>query len=182
MARFYLGLIVVLGLMGSLLGRMNSVSPSSGRSSAENPYFDAVKSRETSLAGGGESRGITTSSDGAVELERSHDGHFYADVQINGASVRALVDTGASGIALSREDARTAGLATSIGMPDVVGRGADGDVHGEIVTLDSVTLGHKTAEDMQAVVLNSGEMTLLGQNFLSKFDSVEIRGDTMVLR
>ena len=97
-------------------------------------------------------------------------------------SVRALIDTGASGIALSRDDALSAGLATSIGMPDVVGRGADGDVFGEHVTLDAVALGHRTAEDMSAVVLNSGEQTLLGQSFLSKFESVEIRGDKMVLR
>jgi aspartyl protease family protein len=120
--------------------------------------------------------------EGTVQLNRSADGHFYADVQINGAQVHALVDTGASGIALSRSDARSAGLATSLAMNEVVGRGADGDVFGERVTLDKVTLGHRSAEDLAAVVLNSGEQTLLGQNFLNQFDSVEIRGDTMVLR
>jgi aspartyl protease family protein len=93
-----------------------------------------------------------------------------------------LVDTGATQIALSREDARSAGLATSIGMPAVVGRGADGDVHGEIATLDSVSLGPKTVEGLSAVVLNSGEQSLLGQSFLSKFDHVKIEGDRMVLR
>ena len=124
----------------------------------------------------------TTVADGTVELRRSGDGHFYADVAINGSTIRALVDTGATAIALSREDARSAGIATSIGMPNVVGEGADGDVYGEVVTLDSVALGHKTAEDMPAVVLNSGQQTLLGQSFLARFESVEIRGDTMVLR
>jgi aspartyl protease family protein len=126
--------------------------------------------------------GTTTVSDGMIELQRSSDGHFYADVQINGATIHALVDTGASEIALSRADASSAGLATSIGMPQVVGEGADGDIHGEVVKLDRVTLGHKTAEGMSAVVLSSGEQSLLGQSFLSKFDSVEIRGDLMVLR
>ena len=125
---------------------------------------------------------ITAPEDGTVELRRSGDGHFYADVAINGSTVRALVDTGASAIALSREDARSAGIATSVGMPNVVGEGADGEVYGEIVTLESVALGHRTAEDMPAVVLNSGQQTLLGQSFLARFDSVEIRGDTMVLR
>jgi aspartyl protease family protein len=120
--------------------------------------------------------------DGSVRLQRDANGHFYADVQINGASVRALVDTGASIIALSRADARKAGLATSIAMPEVIGRGADGDVRGESVTLDSVSLGQTRAEKLDAVVLNAGEQTLLGQNFLSKFDSVEIQGDRMLLR
>ena len=119
---------------------------------------------------------------GTVQLERSYDGHFYADVKVNGATVHALVDTGASAIALTREDARNAGIATSIGMPNVVGQGADGEVFGEQVTLDSVALGHRSVEGMQAVVLNSGQQTLLGQSFLSKFESVEIRGDRMILR
>ena len=124
----------------------------------------------------------TTTSDGSVELQRENDGHFYADVQINGSNIRALVDTGATEIALSRADASSAGIATSIGMPEVIGEGADGAVHGEVVTIDRISLGPKTAEGMPAVVLNQGGETLLGQSFLSKFDSVEIHGDTMVLK
>jgi predicted aspartyl protease len=50
------------------------------------------------------------------------------------------------------------------------------------VTLDRVSLGNATAENMPAVVLNAGEQSLLGQSFLSHFDSVEIRGDQMVLK
>jgi aspartyl protease family protein len=119
---------------------------------------------------------------GTVELDREPDGHFYADVDVNGATLHMLVDTGASAIALSREDARSAGIATSIGMPDVIGRGADGDVHGEVATLDRVSLGEKTAEGLPAVILNSGEQSLLGQSFLSKFDRVEIEGDKMLLQ
>jgi predicted aspartyl protease len=64
----------------------------------------------------------------------------------------------------------------------VVGEGADGEVHGEIVHLDRVSLGSKSAEGLPAVVLNAGGQSLLGQRFLSKFDSVEIHGDTMVLK
>ena len=121
-------------------------------------------------------------STGAVELHRQADGHFYADVEVNGAMLHMLVDTGATEIALSRDDAHSAGLATSIGMQEVIGRGADGDVRGEITTLDRVSLGQKTAEDIPAVVLDSGEQSLLGQSFLSKFDHVEIEGDRMLLQ
>ena len=120
--------------------------------------------------------------DGSLALDREADGHFYADVRINGNPVHMLIDTGASGIALSRDDARAAGLATSIGMPDVVGEGADGAVHGEYVKLDRVELGPLSASDLDAVVLNSGQQSLLGQSFLSKYASVQIEGDRMVLR
>lgn len=120
--------------------------------------------------------------DGSIELSREGDGHFYADVRINGAPIRMLIDTGASGIALSREDAQMAGLATPIGMSDVVGEGASGEVHGQWVRLDRVELGPLSASGLDAAILDGGQQSLLGQSFLRKFGKVQIEDDKMVLR
>jgi aspartyl protease family protein len=180
MIRGYLTSIVVIGVFASIAGGIVS-APSASSSSGDRPRLVAGKA-SSDWSSGTVASAVTEPTDGSVRLERESNGHFYADVQVNGAIINALVDTGASGIALSREDARKAGLATSIGMPNVIGQGADGEVYGEIVTLDSVSLGGTTVEGLQAMVLNSGEQTLLGQDFLAKFDSVEIHGDTMVLR
>lgn len=117
----------------------------------------------------------------AVTLERQWDGHFYADAEVNGQTIHFLVDTGASVIALSREDARRAGIATSIAMPEVVGEGASGDVHGEVARIDRISLGPASDRDIPAIILDDGNQSLLGQSFLSKFASVQIRGDTMIL-
>ena len=171
--------IFVLGL-GMFSAMLSNGSRSSRASAFEPKSGEAATASDSSYAVEDPDNGSVE--DGAVKLERNPDGHFYVDVEINGSRIHALVDTGASGIALSRQDARNAGLAPSIGMNEVIGRGADGDVHGEVVRLDKVSLGHRTAEDMPAIVLDSGEQSLLGQSFLSKFDAVEIRGDTMVLR
>lgn len=116
-----------------------------------------------------------------LELERQPDGHFYAEVRVNNVPVRFLVDTGASGIALTRDDARRAGLAVSAGMYDVVGQGASGEVRGEHVMLDRVELGRAKVERTHAVILDSGHHSLLGQSFLREF-TVEIAGDRMRLR
>jgi predicted aspartyl protease len=67
-------------------------------------------------------------------------------------------------------------------MNDVVGEGADGAVHGQYVRLDRVELGPLTAEGLPAIILNSGGQSLLGQSFLSRFSSVHIEGDKMILR
>ena len=168
----YLVVVLLLGMFAAMAGRL----PSHGGSAPPTVVVMNVGGAERSA------EAAQSESDGAVELQRNDDGHFYADVQINGATVHALVDTGASGIALSRDDARKAGIATSIGMNDVIGRGADGDVRGEYVTVDKISLGSASAEHIDAIVLNSGEQSLLGQEFLAKFNSVEIHGDTMVLR
>jgi len=175
MFRSWLILVVVIGMVSSMVTTCAS-QRRPATSSAQSVSSDAAGFASGTIGSSG------ASSNGEVRLEREPNGHFYADVQINGSTVHALVDTGATGIALSREDARSAGVATSIGMPNVIGDGADGDVHGEVVMLDRVTLGDTTAEHMPAMVLDSGDMTLLGQEFLRKFDSVEIHGDTMVLR
>ena len=118
----------------------------------------------------------------AIELTRDENGYFFADVQINGAPVHMLVDTGATVIALSRNDAQMAGIATPIGMNDVVGEGADGEVKGVQIRLDRVVLGDKSVENLPAIVLNRGGQSLLGQSFLSQFASVKIEGDKMILR
>ncbi|MEO8177043.1 MAG: TIGR02281 family clan AA aspartic protease [Sphingomicrobium sp.] len=118
----------------------------------------------------------------AVQLQREANGHFFANVQINGSPIRVLVDTGASAIALSRSDAQRAGLPVSAGMFSVVGEGVDGDVHGEYVVLGTVSLGSKSAEKVPAVILDAGEQSLLGQSFLREFETVEIHGNVMLLR
>lgn len=176
MLRMYLIILFVVGVGASLLGRLPQQSSSAARESVTVPFPAAASN---SPAAGGQS---VNEMDRSIELTRDANGYFYADVQINGAPVHMVVDTGATVIALSRNDAQMAGLATSIGMNDVIGQGADGVVKGEQVTLDRVTLGDKTVEAVPAIVLSNGGQSLLGQSFLSKFASVKIEGDKMVLR
>ena len=179
MGRFLLIAFMGLGVLSAMLGRANS-----GHSSSGNDYFAKARAEHVDAYEEAQRANQPTviSSDGTIELNRNEDGHFYADVAINGATVHMLVDTGASAVALSRDDARTAGIAISIGMNDVVGEGADGEVHGEYVKIDRMTLGPKEVDGLDGIVLNSGGQSLLGQSFLAKFASVEIHGDTMVLR
>ncbi len=180
--RGYFLLVVVAGFAGALAGHLPS-GTSAGSSAALSGVFADAKDTQVHRVAELKARDVPqiTSTGGSVELTRDANGYFYADVQINGAPVHMLVDTGATVIALSREDARMAGIATSIGMNDVVGEGADGAVKGEEVKLDRVTLGGTTAQGLPAIVLSSGGQSLLGQSFLSKFASVHIAGDKMVL-
>jgi aspartyl protease family protein len=111
-------------------------------------------------------------------LERSGGGHFYANVEVNGQLVRFLVDTGATGVALTEEDAERIGLQFDRGAYEQVGIGASGPVRGKFVTLDKVSLDGKSAHDVEGAILEGSDISLLGQNYLGRF-SVEMRGDTM---
>lgn len=119
---------------------------------------------------------------GSVTLERARDGHFYAEAQVNGMPIKFLIDTGATAIALSREDAQRAAVPTDPALDEVVGTGASGPVKGQFVTLERVSLGPTQVRDIDAAVLAGGTQSLLGQTFLSQFQAVTIEGNKMVLR
>lgn len=178
MARLYLVCLIAISLFGAIGTGIVSNQPAASSSGAEDVKLiqrDEITQEKPAAAN------ALTPKD-AVVLEREGDGHFYAEVKVNNMPIRMVVDTGASIIALSRDDARKAGLAVSAGMFEVVGSGASGDVHGESAKLDSVTLGHETSTEVPAIILDTGQQSLLGQSFLQQFESVEIKGDTMVLR
>jgi aspartyl protease family protein len=117
-----------------------------------------------------------------IILQRSSDGHFYADVLVNGHSVRFLVDTGAGAVALTEEDARTAGIAVDPSRFSSIGEGASGLVVGEFVSLDEVRLEKFAPADMKAAVVQGASVSLLGQPFLDRLDEIVIRKDVMILR
>ena len=119
---------------------------------------------------------------GTAELSRSADGHFYSDVSVNRTRIHALVDTGASVVALTGADASAIGLRWNQADVRVVGSGASGPVEGVPVTLDSVELGRHEARQVQAVIIPKGlDVSLLGQSYLTTVDPVRIEGDRMLL-
>src|SRR6476469_6869096 len=135
MLRWYLVIVVMVGVAASMLGHLPSGASTAG----------AERVIVTRPAGQGSPAGTAAEDslnplDHGVVLTRAPNGYFYADVQINnGAPLHMIVDTGATVIALSRDDAEMAGLAVPIGMNDVVGQGADGAVRGQQVLLDHVS-------------------------------------------
>lgn len=114
------------------------------------------------------------------QLRRGPDGHFYADAQVNGTTVRFVVDTGASIVVLTREDAQRAGL--QLGNERATAMAVGGPVEITPVMLDRVSIGGIEARGVQAAVADELQISLLGQSYLQRVGTVEIRGDTMVLR
>jgi len=96
--------------------------------------------------------------------------------------IKVVVDTGASMVALTGDDARKAGMSWDASEVTVVGRGASGDVHGVVRRISWLDVGGIVATDVDAVIVPSGlDITLLGQSYLSHVRRVEINGGKMVL-
>ena len=116
-------------------------------------------------------------------LWRADDGLFYVEAQINGVPVRLIVDTGASMTVLSPDDARRVGLEPEPAAPSEVAETANGTSRMARIRLDSMQVGQTSAANVSAVVASQPmESSLLGQNWLSRMDSVTIQGDRMILR
>lgn len=119
---------------------------------------------------------------GQIELPRAPDGHYYLTANVNGEPVRFVVDTGATQIVLSKEDARRAGL--DVDELAYLGRAytANGEVRTAPVRLDRVSIGPIEDTNVRAVV-NDGAMegSLLGMEYLQRFSSVEIGGGKLIL-
>ncbi|MEW2911529.1 TIGR02281 family clan AA aspartic protease [Leisingera sp. JC11] len=119
---------------------------------------------------------------GRVEVPRAPDGHYYLTLDVNGAPVEFLVDTGASQVVLNERDARSAGIDT--GSLAYLGRAstANGEVRTASVWIDEISLGGITDTDVR-VWVNQGELeqSLLGMGYLQRWSSIEIRNGALVL-
>lgn len=119
---------------------------------------------------------------GSVKLTRANDGHFYATLQVNGRDVEFVVDTGASAIVLSKDDAKNIGIDAD--NLSYLGRAetANGTVSTAFVTLGVVRLGDIVDYNLPASV-NGGELfgSLLGMDYLNLFSEFKINGKTLTL-
>ncbi len=110
------------------------------------------------------------------------DGHYFTYAGVNDQPVRFLVDTGASMVALTMQDATRIGVKFDPAQFTHIGSGASGPVYGQRMMLGSVTLDGKRRYDVHGAVIQGLEISLLGQSFLNKMDRVEIKGDQMRIR
>jgi aspartyl protease family protein len=139
--------------------------------------------RGTWSSGAGSSASGAKSSGGEVRLGRSADSHFYANTEVDGRSVRMMVDSGASIVALTRRDAEAIGIDVDSLPISGTARTAGGDVPMRTVMLDSVEVDGIEVRQVQAAVVDADMgVSLLGQSFLSKLAAVNVEGDTMTLR
>ena len=114
---------------------------------------------------------------------RARDGHFYVEADVNGVRIRFLVDTGATFVALSPNDARSAGLQVFDSDYTLRSNTANGVTRVAPVTLRQVELDQLQVFDVRAVVVEKPmPVSLLGMSFLSRLQGYETRNDELVLR
>ena len=114
----------------------------------------------------------------SVLLKRGLDGHYRAEALINNQKVNVLIDTGATGVAISQAVADKLGLKS---IEAISTNTANGDSIGYMVRLNSVKIGGVEAESVSAMIAPGLEGdALLGMSFLGRMDVRLFKGEMTI--
>ena len=120
---------------------------------------------------------------GVASVMKADDGHFWADATVNGTAVHFLVDTGASAVALSAEDAERLGLQPASLTYDYTVNTASGQARAAKVKLATVSVSGAEVDGVDAFVIDKGLQTsLLGMTYRGRLSKFEATQDSLILR
>ena len=118
-----------------------------------------------------------------VLIPADNRGHFAADFKLNGRPITAMVDTGATLVALNESTARRIGV--KLQPSDFRHRvaTANGEVRAASVTIDTLQIGRIALDNVQAVVLEDKALsdTLIGMSFLKRLGKFSVEDGALLL-
>jgi len=114
-----------------------------------------------------------------VSLYADSRGHFYGNLSINGASLKYVVDTGATSVAMNSGDAKFAKIDYEKGEKIMLST-ANGDVGAYLVKLNTLKIGTIVLNNVEAIVNEGGSppYVLLGMSALNR---VEMKRDNSIM-
>lgn len=170
------GFIVYAVVMNHQLFGGGSSAPARPSAAVASAPADAAPTEKT-LTPLGQSVMVTNS----LNLRAQPNGHVYLTATVNNAPIHFVVDTGATWVSLSRQDALRAGVAGNLNytIPMIT---ANGQAKAARVTLGGVRVGQLEVDDVEAIVMpEEMGVSLLGQSFLKRLQGYEMHGDVLTL-
>lgn len=119
----------------------------------------------------------------AASVAKASDGHYWAQAEVNGRAVRFLVDTGATAVALTAEDAQRLGF-----DPKTLDYGyqvttASGQARAAEIKLATVSVAGARVDNVDALVIEKGlPASLLGMTYLGRLSRFEATQSALILR
>ena len=119
----------------------------------------------------------------AASIAKGADGHYWAEADVNGSRVRFLVDTGASAVALTTQDAKRLGIDPSKLDYAYKVLPASGQTRAAAVKLGSISIAGAQVSNVDALVIEEGlETSLLGMSYLGRLSRFEATKTALILR
>lgn len=119
----------------------------------------------------------TSSGNGSVVLTADTRGNYYTTGSINGATTRFVVDTGATSVAMSSDEAQRLGLDYKKGRRGMTST-ANGVAPTYVMKADKVSIGDITLHQVEVSVIEGAGLpiTLLGMSFLNRLEMKQDNG------
>ena len=108
-------------------------------------------------------------------------GHIVLTAKVNGAPVHFLVDTGATLVSLSPQDAAAVGLKRSDLTFDKTVQTGNGPVHAALAQLREIRIEQLEIDHVPAAVIDSLKQSVLGMSFLSRLKGFELRDGALTM-
>lgn len=161
---------LVAGMM--MLGGISRMKgPAAGTRHADAPRAAAAPAQQSDSYGN------------TLEISPGRGGHYHVTATVNGREIHMLVDTGATTVALSRDDAESIGIMVQQLDYSGVVRTANGNARVARVMLDDLSLGDISVRDVPAVVIDAPlSVSLLGMSYLRRLSGFSIENGKLILR
>lgn len=110
-------------------------------------------------------------------------GHFLGDFKVNGRRMSAMIDTGATLVALNQSTARGLGIALAASEFRYKVETANGAARAAAVTIPALDIGRIHVTGVEAVVLQDDALqtSLVGMSFLKRLQKYEVENGAMLL-
>jgi aspartyl protease family protein len=120
----------------------------------------------------------------AVAIPMGNAGHFQADFKLNGRKVPAMIDTGATYIAINRSTAARIGIKIAAKDMKYKISTANGQAAAAPAIIRDVAIGKIRIFDVQAVVMEDSALdgVLIGMSFLKELKTFAVENQTLVLK
>ena len=118
-----------------------------------------------------------------AEIRAGSNGHFLLDADVNYNTVRFVVDTGASYVALRESDARSSGIYLNVDDFRLPVSTANGTAYAAMVQLDTVSVEGIDLDRVSAIVMPDEllSISLLGNSFLNRLQKFEVSNSRLVM-
>lgn len=118
-----------------------------------------------------------------VKIDGDATGHFNAEFKLNGRTVRGMVDTGATLVAVNTSTARRIGIKLVPGDFKYSVKTANGEARAAGATIEKLQIGRIMVENVEAVVLDDAalDQTLIGASFLNRLGKYQVEDGALLL-
>jgi aspartyl protease family protein len=182
MPRLLAFLLLVLAIAAAILAGLRHVPATDPPGIASQVDRTGAEARTEALI-----TPLASSADGGrphvARIPADRSGHYFVDARIKGQSVRFLVDTGATVVALSADDAQRIGLHTLPSDYTEEVRTAHGVARAAPATLPEIEVGSVRVRNVSAQVIAPDlDVSLLGMSFLGRLGQFSVEDGVLNLR